>query len=222
MSIEQSEASTSFQEAFRLAEPHCGVQTVQQEDAPQFLPGKPMAVYSDGALPSLDAVDIHPESHVTYHSVGKPDTPNLGIVQMGAKRAYDNPNEVQIYVGVQSTDPKKRTVDVQLEIDGLVASVRPLTLEGTPNASDPAIAGLLFRIVRAEGAVVTARLVTQDALLSDNIASRVLAPAKRISVAVVTTGNLFLRAAARSLEVSRVDFLTPAQFTALADAARTR
>jgi hypothetical protein len=82
----------------------------------------------------------------------------------------------------------------------------------------PATSGAIFRLNRPQGAVLSARIVQDDLLLTDNTARLVVPPAKRLSVALVTEGNLYISAALEDMRLSRQATLTPDEFEAMRQA----
>ncbi|MBL0926450.1 MAG: VWA domain-containing protein [Phycisphaerales bacterium] len=209
-----SDAGTSIDAAVRLANPYISPRPTAEQG---MLPGAPIVLFSDGGIPSLDAVRIHPETEFRYVAVGKARTPNLAVTAIRAARAFDKPDEVSVFVGVQSSDPAPRTFDVQFEVDGVVAGTKGVDLPGAADESAPASTGVVFRLDRATSAVVAARIVAQDALPADNVARLVLPPAKRLAVALVTEGNFFIRLAIEGMPLSKFEQITPAEFQSRAD-----
>jgi hypothetical protein len=92
----------------------------------------------------------------------------------------------------------------------------------------PASGGVVFPIDLPGGAIVTARLnvpdsgdgMMLDVLEKDNVGAIVVPPAKRLSVLLVTSGNLFLKRLMESLPLAKLEVLTPEEaagrFTATA------
>ncbi|MGD9691030.1 MAG: VWA domain-containing protein [Phycisphaerales bacterium] len=83
----------------------------------------------------------------------------------------------------------------------------------------PSTGGVVFTMDRAEGGIVVARLRSRerDALPVDDIAYLSVPPAKRLAVALVTGGNLFLREVLEGLTLSRLQVLTPKEGQELFD-----
>ncbi len=211
--ITPTDAPTNLDEAMKLAGAY--TRRIDEGGGANVGAGPPVFLWSDGNFSDSRSVNIPPEVRVEYRAVGNPDTPNLAITSIRARRAYDRAGEASIFVAIQSTDPASRTVDVQLAIDGIVAAVRSVTIPGASPEGEPATAGVVFRLDRSEGAILSARLLSTDALASDDQARIVLTPARRLAVGVVTRGNLFLRTALEGPTLSRVDLLTPEKFESL-------
>ncbi len=218
--IAPTDAPTSLAEGARLAGAHAAPTLIEGKGLVDT-PGAPMHVWSDGRIADLSQVRVNAETPLVYHSVGDAKTPNVGVVSMRATRAYDDPSKVSVFVGLQSTDPAPRTVDVELAVGGVVAAVRGASLAGAePGApgtdATPSSSGVVFTLERSTGAVLSARLPGDDALASDDRAWVVLPPAMRSSVALVTRGSLYLQAALEGLSLSGLTVMSPDQYAALA------
>ncbi len=177
-------------------------------------------------------------NHFHYQAMGQPDSQNIGITGLRAGRAYDNPNKLSVFVGLQSTFREARQVEVECRVDGVVAGIKQVDLaaaavEGAVKAAEPpkegepakpaaearatpALGGTVFNMDRPSGGLVTVRVTPgpSDVLAADNQAWLVVPPAKKLAVAVVTRGNLFLGAALESLPLSDLKVMTPEAFEA--------
>ncbi|MCK6475490.1 MAG: BatA and WFA domain-containing protein [Phycisphaerales bacterium] len=199
-------------------------------------------IWSDGKVADLADVKPGLSDEVIFHRVGQPDSANLGVVGLRWERSYEDPTKLSIFTSVQSTFPQARSVDIELAVDGQVAGIKSLELPAaeikvlpgqaqpatdgeasqpsTVRSVTPATSGVVFQITRSEGAVARVRLRASssdtpppgDALESDNVAFLVIPPAKKLAVAAVTRGNLFLAAALQGLPLAKLDTLTPDQY----------
>ncbi len=190
-------------------------------------------LYSDGRLDGLELVDPEEFDSFEYHTVGDEGAANIGITGIRAERGYEDPTQITIYVGVQSTDAQPRTVDVELGIGDSVARIKTLALPAaqTPAAAaegtrpTPAQSGVVFELERADGFLSTVTLrtgdsLTGDVLRRDNTGWVVVPPARQTSVAVVTTGNFFVTQALSGLPLSRLDTLSPSEFAVMLEDGR--
>jgi hypothetical protein len=210
-------------------------------------PTATLHIFSDGRLPDAEKIQTAPEDSVVYHAVGASDAPNLAITGLRAERSFDNPARVIIFIGLQSTDTTPRSVDAELTIDGqpqsikaikVAAATQPIgtdTARNTPDTSNnqpdkpkvapakprvvPGLGGVVFPIERVTGGVATVRLLVteRDALATDNAAYLTIPPAKRLSVVLVTNGNLFIKSALDGLGLSKFDIKSPEQYQAMLD-----
>lgn len=258
-SIRATDGPTRLSEAMRLATAHSKPVVVENRGLVSGQ-GSVIHLFGDGKMP--DAMETQPGASDTFlfHRVGSPEGGNIGIVNVRAERAFDNPSQLSIFVGLQSTMRAPRAVDVELTIDGAVAGIKTVTMPpatsampesrgsdaGSGAGSDtspgadasgenrppapvftPSTGGVVFPMERVEGALMSVRLrgldddnagnrswsPAADVLPTDDAATLVVPPAKRLAVAIVSAkGNLFLSAALDGLPLSRHDVLTPEQF----------
>ena len=203
-------------------------------------PGLRFHLVSDGRIDDLASVVLNEErtkegqavsatDEFEYHAIGTPTANNVALIGLRAERDYAEPTKLSIFASLQSTDTAPRSVDVELELPGRgTVSIRTVSLpaarvpdgspEGTP--PEPATSGVVFSLDEPRGVVAEVRLrpgdtPASDALPADNRGWLVVPPAKRSSVAVVTTGNLFISEALAGMPLARLDTFTPAQFDAL-------
>src|SRR6185295_2279457 len=85
---------------------------------------------------------------------------------------------------------------------------------GAPATVTPALGGTVFTVDRPEGGIVSVHLSPpeSDALATDNLARLIVPPAKKLAVAVVTKGNLFIAAALESLPLAKLTTMSPEQY----------
>lgn len=201
--------------------------------------GVSIHLFSDGRLPDAEQAVTGREDEVTFVQVGGTDAPNVGITAMRADRAFDSPVDVSLYVGLQNSARTAQTVQLELLIDGIVTRVTDVTIPGAsapvnaagggegPGAEDarrlaellpwtPGVSGRTFEFQQAEGGVFAVRITPSDPeadlLPTDNRAWIVVPPARRLSVALVSRGNLFLVTALQGLPLSRLVQFTPEQY----------
>lgn len=196
--------------------------------------GEPAAIhlFSDGRLADAGEVRPEPEDLFTYHAVGSTKAENVGIIALRAQRSFDKPGQLSVFVAVQSTASASKQVDVTLSIDGQVVAVKAITLAPAADAPrteemapgdrivQPATGGVIFNVERPEAGVVAVSLRQEepDALSTDDIGYLVVPPARRLAVALVTPGNLFVREVLEGLSLSKpVLVLPPAQAQAYMD-----
>lgn len=255
-SIQPTDGPTRLTEAMRLATAHSQPVVVENRGLVSG-PGSVIDLFGDGRMPDVLETKPGANDQFVFHRVGSPESGNIAVANVRAERAFDNPSQLSIFVGLQSTMRAARAVDVELTIDGAVAGVKSVTMppatsampettnsdagaasgdggdNGTKNEKappapifTPSTGGVVFPMERVEGALVSVRLrgldddasghrslsATADVLPVDDAAFLVVPPAKRLAVAVVSKGNLFLSAALEGLPLSKHDAMTPEQF----------
>ncbi len=143
-SITQSDATTSMAEAMRLARAHAPKRiNVDRDGSTQVIEGlsggPPITIhlFSDGRIADAEQAKPEAQDSFEFHRVGSEKSGNLGIVSVRAQRAYDDPRKLNIFVGLQNSDPAERSVDVELSVEGSVAAIKQVTLPGAtrPGAS---------------------------------------------------------------------------------------
>ncbi|MFM9994653.1 MAG: vWA domain-containing protein [Phycisphaerales bacterium] len=249
-SIRPTDAPSSIEEAWRLVEAQAPrIQRTETTTLPDGtteeksydMPPGPVGtihLFSDGRLPDSAMMTPRPEDGFIYHAVGTDDAPNIGITSLRAGRAFDDPTRLSVFVGLQNTDTRPRSTEVELLLDGVPVRASSVDLgaaaaagfsaaasppaEGAPASATPqrtpGTGGVVFSLDRPEGAVVTVRLVrgsAADVLASDDAAWIVVPPAKKLSIAVVTTGSLFLTNALEALPLAKLDQMPPARYEAI-------
>ncbi len=238
-SIGQTDAPGSIREAFRLAQAHRpravdgDVTGDESESGSPVTTGPPRTfhLFTDGRLADLDTFLPASRDSVIYHGVGEPGTTNIGLVGLRAERAYEQPDHVTLFAGLQNTAAEMRSVDIELLIDGVPSAVREVAVPGATRRGgvvesgggggfraevrpEPGRGGVVFEMDMSRGAVATVRVHTEDVFPTDDEGTVVIPPASRTSVAVVTTGNLYLVEALAGLPLATLDTLTPDAFKA--------
>ncbi|MCA9299497.1 MAG: BatA and WFA domain-containing protein [Phycisphaerales bacterium] len=217
--ITASAASSKLTEAMQLAKAHMPRRIVEDQIIDELTAGVPaiMHLVSDGRIVDLEEVSAGVENTLEYHPIGTPEARNIAITGLQAERAYDNPVNLSIFVGVQSTDPTTRNVDVELYLDGNLVRTTGVTLSGAAVAPDgsiePSTNGVNFRLEEPSGVGVYVKLatrpdpddVTTDVLRADDEGWLIVPPARQSSVAVITQGNPFLTEALRGLPLAKLD-----------------
>lgn len=239
-SIEPSDAPSRLDEPLRLVRAQAPLQAPPAEaegESAEPLPGAvgTIHIYSDGRPQGGEAVDLHAEDEIEFVSIGQPETGNVGITAIDARRQLRQPEDVSIIVGVQSTAREQKAVAIELIIDGNTAAARRLVLppatvqqrgEGEAEATEvisPTTNGVEFQITRSGSAVIEARVLDAstggrpDAFDRDDRAWVVLPGAKRLRLALVTAGSLVLSEALAALPAERVEVFTPDTFEAIED-----
>ncbi len=209
-SIQPTDAPTLMDEAVRLsgayAQPSLveDVGLVSQATAPIHL-------WSDGRVQDARDVLLPSVTPMTFHGIGNADSINVGITALRAERDFDDPGKVSVFVGLSSTARVAQRAEVELAIDGLVAAIRPAPMSAASDEA-PGAGGVVFNLDRSEGGLVRVRLTGTDALAADDVAYLALSPAKRLAVAIVSEGDLFVETALEGMALSRLVHFSPAQF----------
>ncbi len=217
--IDPGESTTRIEPAAKTAEPYAASKTISGEgDAFTTVEGVPIILWSDGGLADSASAQLPGGLTIDYRRVGTDNAPNLAITSMQAQRVFERPSEIEVFVAIQSTDTQQREIDVEFGIDGVGARVRRITLPPRNSEGEPGTGGVVFKLERSDAAVLSAALIIPegqaDALEADNVAWATLAPARRMSVAMVGSPGVFVRNALTHMPLASLDSMTPEEFAA--------
>lgn len=226
--IEATDSRSELDQAVRLARAHAPPRLIEDEikdengnvierrfiELPSGAVGT-IHIFSDGRLRGTEKAETDPEDEVLYHPQGDPDSVNIGITSLRADRSFKDPTQLSVFVGLSSTDPSPRVVDVELLIDGVAQRIREVELPGTGAGStggaegealgeipEAGLGGTTFEFDRPTGGVVTVRVNPrgEDVLPNDDRAWVVVPPARSLRVGVAGKGTYVLRKALAALE----------------------
>jgi hypothetical protein len=199
-------------------------------------------LWTDGRLADAERAGVSPQDEVVLHQVGSAESSNLAIVTLRSERSFEDAGKLTIFVGIESTDRSPRIVDAELTINGKPAAIKSVQIpaatvsrtgeekqEGALGSTDArpvanvvktGSTGVVFQLDRYEGGLATVKLrasgtdspPADDVLAVDDQASLVLAPAKKLRIAMVSSGNLFLRTALEGLPTAKFDSYATADF----------
>ncbi len=164
-----------------------------------------------------------PIGQTSNTSSGEKSADNVGIVSFSARRDFDKPEIVQAFARIANFSPKTVKTNLTLSLDGQPIQVQPLQLAGAVDADSPDgssrglspaenFATVQFDFVLPGTGLLTLSHDYQDNLIVDNTARMTLAPARRLRVLLITTGNAFLERGIRSAGVRRLAMMTPEKF----------
>ena len=181
-----------------------------------------LELFSDGRIRDTEQIVVA-AAELNYHGIGE-SADNVAVVAMDARRSYEKAEEVNVFATLGNYGLEEVATDVQLSIDGNVQSVRSVRI-GPGKAVDasglaqPGKVSLAFDLLHGGAGVLEIRQTRADLLACDDAAWAILQPPKKLSVLLVTSGNLALRAALRACPLARLDVRTPAEFDAMDPAA---
>lgn len=194
-SIEAGDRKTQLKLAFQLAEAQAAVSS----EAGRELSRPDVWVFSDGRV--SDAADLRLQGELKYERVGSDKSVNVGIVGLSARRAYDAPTRVQVFVRLANFGPEPVDADVQLSVDGVAKSVAQVSLlperytdeqrAAAEAAGKASRASAEFTLELLESAVLRVEVagVAGDVLAADDVAHIIVPPPKPLRVLLVSDGN---------------------------------
>ncbi len=232
--IEPTDQPANLAEALQLvaafARPD-SADTAASQSAPTLV------VISDGVLPLSPEDTVPGLGALTTRLVQVGPRPgnepgNIGIVALSARRDFQNPALLRIFVRLQSTLPTAANVGITCRLNDepphsavVELAATPPTTAATPTPAPPAEASRTFELRTTDGGVLTISLSRRDALQSDNEASLVIAPAKKPRILLVrpnaeaekpTGADENLRAALETLDPASLTLSTADRYRAAA------
>jgi hypothetical protein len=214
--ISAGDGSSSIAEAVTVAQAFA---QSPEEEADYRNPEEPaqLVLFSDGQIRDSDQVVVGADELV-FHCIGKQDE-NIAITAMQARRSYEDPEQVEVFATITNYGTQPVTCDVQLSISDTVHAVRSVAIparkkEAGSSGSESGKVAVNFSLMYAGAGVLEVRQLKQDALSSDDAAWAILLPPKRLSVMLVTAGNVVLESAIRACPVAGLDIISPDKFDA--------
>ncbi len=132
--IQPSDVPTSVAEAWQLVEAQAPRVAVLDEKTGKSYQGPPGPVghihlFSDGRLNDPETMTPHADDGFTFHPFGKEDAANVAIVSVRAARSIEQPNQLSVFVGLQSTARVARTQQVELLLDGVPLLIKDVAID---------------------------------------------------------------------------------------------
>jgi len=237
-SIQQTDRPSRLKLAYQLA------QAQMAFNPEQLRPGGGVQLpdvwlYSDGRV--LDASEVSIKANLKYERIGTEDRQNIAIVALNAKRNYERPTEVQIFVRLANYGPEAVRAQVQMSVEPMDEKGQSLPTEvkrvvevslpperwedadwmkAHPDVKkDEAFVrkdSVEFTLDLTTSAVIRVEQMNKegDALATDDVARVVVPPPKPLSVLLVTDGNYFLERALNSLGLQKPATMIPTSYEA--------
>lgn len=177
-----------------------------------------LMLFSDGQIRDLDQLSIGSD-YLTFHCIGESGS-NIAVTAMQARRLFENPDQVEVFATVANYSQTQMTCDVQLSVDNNVRAVRSVTIPPakTDNTTEPVSPGKVavnFSLSETRAGVLEVRQLQADSLACDDAAWSILYAPERLSVLLVTNGNVVLDSALKACPIANFEVLSPAQFDAM-------
>jgi hypothetical protein len=185
-------------------------------------------LFSDGRAEDAADVNLHGKLH--FDRIGTEDAGNVGIVALSAKRNYERPTQVQVFVRLQNFGPEPVDAPVQLRVDGELVEAANSQTETTLLLPDrwarddrdkwekdhgrQESDSVTFDLDLTSAAVLTVKQMHRagDVLAADDVAQVIVPPPKQLAVLLVTEGNYFLEDLMQSLRLKSPDVMLPAAY----------
>ncbi|MHC4154196.1 MAG: vWA domain-containing protein [Planctomycetota bacterium] len=180
-----------------------------------------LVLFSDGRIHDLENIVVGSDE-LLFNCIGQ-TTDNIAVTAMQARRSYENPEQVNIFATLANYGTEQVTCDVQLSLNADVRAVRSVTIparaapvspdaNSSPDTGRPGKTALNFSLSYADAGVLEVRHLRSDSLACDDAAWSVIAPPQRLSVLLVTTGNIVLESALRAAPLAKLELLSPTEF----------
>lgn len=189
-----------------------------------------LVLFSDGQIRDLDQIAIGPDELV-FHCVGQSGF-NVAVTAMQARRSYEKPEEINVFATLANYGPDAASCDVQLSINNNVRAVKSVTLpprraDDAAETTKPGQVAVDFSLTHTEAGVLEVRQIPgsgvsgppADCLSCDDAAWAILSPPKKLSVLLVTGGNVVLESALKACPLAQLERRSPAEFDAMDHAA---
>jgi hypothetical protein len=184
-----------------------------------------LVLFSDGQIKDLEQIVVGADELV-FHCIGNSGE-NVGITAMQARRSYEKPDEINVFATLANYGSEEINSDVQLSINSDVRAVRSFTIppRNKNSGSDtvqPGMVAVNFSLSHSEAGILEVRHLQSsnqerdfpNALPCDDAAWAILSPPEKLSILLVTTGNMVLESVLQSCPVARLEVSTPTEFDA--------
>jgi hypothetical protein len=185
-----------------------------------------LVLLSDGQIKDLEQIVVDSDELI-FHCIGE-SANNVGITAMQARRTYEKPDEINIFATLANYGAEEINRDVQLSINNNVRAVKSITIpplkkRGSSDTAQPGKVAVNFSLSHSEAGILEVRHLQSssqerthpDSLSCDDAAWAILSPPEKLSILLVTAGNMVLESALQSCPVARLEVRTPAEFDAM-------
>jgi uncharacterized membrane protein len=161
-------------------------------------------VFTDGSFTLAQTPDTtDPRLH--WVGVGQGGR-NVAITNLSVRKTYYGSFEYQAFVSLVNYTNETETFSFSLEVDDKPLADKSVTLEPSVRRS------VVVPFSHGGGGTITARLQIRDDLATDNVAYAVLPSPRKMSVLLVSPGNLFLEKVLRTDPQVALEVRTPDQY----------
>jgi hypothetical protein len=204
--IEPTAQLTDVSEAFRVAAGLANPGRMSFEDNVdiQVADAVPATVYflSDGAIGELDESEFG-QLKIEYVPIGKPDTPNAGILSFAIQRTETqetqaNPGSISAFARMIQHGSQAIECTASLYWNDALVDAQKVQLQPEQET------GIQFELQGIESGTLKLQLDHPDALPLDNVAYAAIRPDRQVSILLVTAGNTALETALRTQRITQI------------------
>jgi hypothetical protein len=216
--IEPSDGETRIAEALKLARAYTTNPNPDDMSRPIADPAL-LEMFSDGRIADMSDQVLRGES-MKYHAIGSDTADNVAFASISVERPYDRPSAVQVFASLLNFNLEPATARIQLSIDGTArgieeTSLSPAEINPSTQQFTPGRANVVFTpFDQPRGAIIELANLREDDLKNDNVVNVVVAPPKRLVVAIVSNDfsrSIVLRAL-EGMQFERLEELSPARY----------
>jgi len=178
-------------------------------------------LFSDGRVFDLEDQVLRGES-MTYHPIGSPAADNVALATLSVERPYDRPAAVEVFAALLNFNREAATCDLELAVNDTTLGIQEATVPAArvDESSGRLIPGrnnvVFTPFEQPRGAVISVINLREDDLSADNSVQQVVAPPKRLAVALVESKSFVIRTALSGLDLERLTLMSGSEFDILA------
>lgn len=188
--------------------------------------GLDVYIISDGRFPAQGHTTLQGRATIRLMRVGSETAHNLGIVALAARRDFQNPQRVELYVGLSNDGDAAVKVRLGVKIDGQLARILEATAAPTPaDQANVTITPVSFTMEQTGSSLVEVTVSKDtgggdasrtDALAADDHAWVVISPQRNLRALQVGSASRFTSRALDAAGLAKVDRVTGAAYEAMA------
>jgi hypothetical protein len=217
-SIEPGDGGTNLGETIRIARAFATQTDSDAMGRSAVTPAK-LVMFTDGKILEPEKITMH-KDEMTVYQVGQ-GTENVAITALEARRSFEDPEQVSVFVNLTNYSEKAGQCDLELRLDQKLLDVQHVKLpagvlkQGEKQRGGQV--GVTFNLRLASGGILEVRKVssTADLLSADDRAWAVVTPPRRLSVLLVGPGNLVLEEAMRALPLAKMKTVNGQEYDAM-------
>ena len=144
----------------------------------------------------------------------------IGYSDFSREIVDEKPEEIEVFATLANYSQSQVTCDMQLSINQNVQAVKSVTVPPRDDnqksgESEPGKIAVSFSLVYADAGVLEVKHLQQDSLAADNAAWSILPVPEKLSVLLVSAGNVVLESALQACSLAKLEIMTPSKFDEL-------
>ena len=177
-----------------------------------------LILFSDGRIRDVEQITVGTDELI-FNCIGK-SPQNIAITAMQARRSYEDPDKISVFATIANYNTEETTCDVQLSINDNVQSIRAVTIppqktSDTAVAAQPGKVSIDFSLSDVDAGVLEVRHLQPDSLACDDAAWAILSPPRKLTVLLVSTGNVVLESALKACPLAGLELCSPDEFAVM-------